>query len=401
MPCSRSPDAASGARAAGVVVLVVAAAAAVWLGFFAVLLEDRGGDPSRLVVAGDRFVDRAQAPAGLAVLEDSTGYDGQFYYRLALDPWTDRETDFGVRLDRPAYRQQRILYPLTAHALARGQPAAVPAALAATNLLALLALAGCAATWARRAGADPWLGLACALYPGLVLGLARDLAEPVEAAAVVAGLWLLRTPRAAWAALPLALAVLTRETVLPVVAAVGAAWLPRPAWLARRAPDARPPLVAWLVPVATWLAWQAWLAARWDVPFLVGIGERGVRLSGLGFLGRLVGALDGQPPSPTLTAAEIVALLALAAALVAALPRSRATLTEKLAPLLLAALIFSRGASVWIDDWAFLRISTTFGVLTLLVLAGLPALQRRAGWLVAPAAAGWLVLAVHVLRRDV
>jgi hypothetical protein len=379
---------------------VATAAAALWLGYFCVLLDARDGDVSRLVVAGDRFADAAGAPAGLFVMEDSPGYDGQFYYRLALDPWTDRRADFGVRLDRPAYRQQRILYPLLARTLARGRPEAMPAALVATNLLALAALAGFAAAWARRAGADPWLGLACALYPGLLLALSRDLAEPVEAAAVVAGLWLLRTPRAAWAALPLALAVLTRETALLVVAAVGAAWLPRPAWLARRVSGARPPWIAWLVPLGVWVAWQGWVAARWNVPFLIGPGERGLRLSGLGFVERLGTALDGVLPSPTLTGAEIVALLALAAALVAALPRSRASLVEKLAPLLLAALVFSRGESVWIEDWAFLRVSTTFGILALGVIAQVPGL--RAAWLAGGVAASWLALAHHVaLVRDV
>ncbi len=39
-----------------------------------------------------------------------TGYDGQFVYRLALDPFTRAVTAHGMTLDLPAYRQQRIAH---------------------------------------------------------------------------------------------------------------------------------------------------------------------------------------------------------------------------------------------------------------------------------------------------
>jgi hypothetical protein len=37
-------------------------------------------------VAGDRFVDPALTPDRLPVTAESGGYDGQFVYRLALEP---------------------------------------------------------------------------------------------------------------------------------------------------------------------------------------------------------------------------------------------------------------------------------------------------------------------------
>ena len=67
-------------------------------------------DFSGFVTAGDRFVDGSQTPTTIRVLTDSGGYDGQFYYRLAVDPFTSGMTDHGVTFDYPSWRQQRIVY---------------------------------------------------------------------------------------------------------------------------------------------------------------------------------------------------------------------------------------------------------------------------------------------------
>jgi hypothetical protein len=390
MRSSSSPAAASALH-------VAAVAALAWGAFLAGSLAARGGDVSRFVVAGDHFADPGRAPAGLYVREGSFGYDGQFYYRLALDPWTDRQDEHGVRLDRPEYRQQRILYPLLVHALALGRPQWVPAALVAVNAACVVLVAGLGAALAGRCGRPAWLGLAFSLYPGLLLAVARDLAEPCEAAAAAAGLLLLGGPRARLAAVFLSLAVLARETAIVLAFAVFLAWLPRPGWLARAAPGARPPAAAWLAPGATFVAWQAWLAARWDVAFLLGTSGRGIERSGLGWLGRLGGALRGEPPQPLVTTLEIGFLLALAAALPLALRASRASLVEKLAAVLLGALLLSRGESVWIEDWAFLRVSSSFWLVALLVLVQAPG--RAPLWLAGTGIAGCALLAPHVLAR--
>ncbi len=83
-----------------------------YLAFLLTRLSLHGGDPSFFVTAGAFFVDRQSAPASLSILNGSHGYDGQFYYRLALDPFPAQRTNFGITLDVPAYRQQRILYPI-------------------------------------------------------------------------------------------------------------------------------------------------------------------------------------------------------------------------------------------------------------------------------------------------
>jgi hypothetical protein len=69
-----------------------------------------------------------------------SGYDGQFYYRLALNPANLHRSAYGIRFDNP-YRVQRITYSVLAFVAAAGQMAAVPDALVAVNVLGLAVLA--------------------------------------------------------------------------------------------------------------------------------------------------------------------------------------------------------------------------------------------------------------------
>ena len=138
------------------------------LAFCVVRLQGLGGGPASFVVAGDRFVRIPAAPAGLPVTH-GPGYDGQFFYRLSLRPWTQERTEFGITLDEPAYRQQRIVYPLVSFVVARGGPAVTAWALVGWNLAAAAALGWLGAALARRRGRHALWGLAVAAYPGFVL----------------------------------------------------------------------------------------------------------------------------------------------------------------------------------------------------------------------------------------
>jgi len=99
-----------------------------------------GGNPGAFVVAGDRFVDRPSCPEFLPVLKDSPGYDGAFYYRLALAPldWTGRVA--GIQLDSAWYRARRILYPLLGRVLGGGEPYRTAWALVLVNYVGVVAL---------------------------------------------------------------------------------------------------------------------------------------------------------------------------------------------------------------------------------------------------------------------
>lgn len=57
----------------------------------------------------------------VATVPDSSGYDGQFYAQIALDPLL-RDSEIDRVIDAPAYRSRRILVPAIAAALGLGNP---------------------------------------------------------------------------------------------------------------------------------------------------------------------------------------------------------------------------------------------------------------------------------------
>src|SRR5687767_10598408 len=83
-------------------------------------------DPSSFVVAGDYFCNPQVVHPSLTVEPKSAGFDGQFYYRLALNPFTSELIEGGIEIDSPPLRHQRILYPLLIWLLSAGNPALVP-----------------------------------------------------------------------------------------------------------------------------------------------------------------------------------------------------------------------------------------------------------------------------------
>src|SRR3954462_461359 len=100
-----------------------------YIAFLVPLLQKRGGDVSRFVIAGGGNVDASKVPAGLTVIPNIGGYDGLTFYRLALNPFTSEQAAHGIRLDNPPYRQQRIGYPFIVWILSLGHSAWIPALL--------------------------------------------------------------------------------------------------------------------------------------------------------------------------------------------------------------------------------------------------------------------------------
>lgn len=244
-------------------------------GFVLIRLATHGFDAGQFVVAGAQFV-VARLNLGLPVAAHSGGYDGQFYYRLALDPLTRRLSAHGITLDDPSYRQQRIGYPLAAWALGHVLPITV--AMIAVNAVALVAIAGIGACWARELGRSQWWGLAFAALPELVIGLARDLTEPLPTAFLLLGLLLWRGGGYGRAALLFTVALFCQETMVSVFAGMGCYWL----WLALRRHNLRTavrPLAALCLPAATGLGWQLYLRQVWggSLPALAG-GHAGLPL---------------------------------------------------------------------------------------------------------------------------
>ena len=168
---------AGGARAWVKGGLPIGAVALAYALYIALRLAAHDYDPSYFVQAGDRLANRSAAPPNLHVLSNSLGYDGQAYYRLALHPLTVEVTAYGVTLDRPGYRQQRILYPAMVWVASLGRPALVPAMLIAINYLGLCLMAWIGVVYARLLRQPAALGILFPLWPGFLYTLGLDLTE--------------------------------------------------------------------------------------------------------------------------------------------------------------------------------------------------------------------------------
>ena len=245
-PASRRGEAL---RAVGLPAVAAALFATVFVVRRVVSVES--GDVSGNVLIG-RLNAPGRVPGDLSVLS-GPGYDGQFYYRLAVDPFHLDGLTNGIRIDSPV-RLQRIGYPFLSWLLSGGQSSVVPFALVLVNVLAVGALAGLGAALACSYGRAPAWGLLFGVFSGFVVTLARDLTELLAAALVVGALLALRRERPVTAGIVLAGAVLTRETALILPVAVLLASLRGGRWRAGFRPR-RADLV-WLLPVIAYVLWQ-------------------------------------------------------------------------------------------------------------------------------------------------
>jgi hypothetical protein len=317
-------------------------------------------DLSRFVVAGDEYV---QARPGLHV-EQGRGYDGQFSYRLALDPAELERRAHGIVIDSPL-RLQRIAYPAVVHVVALGRAAWVPWALVLVNLLGVGLLGLLGAVVARRAGRAPVAGLMVPGWFGTWITLGRDLTEIVTAVLLLAGIAGWQSRRRGLATLALSAAVLSREAVLPVLAVFTVVQLARE----RRGLRLRTAGLVTL-PLVSFVGWQAvcW-ASTGHVPLLTSHGKNVVPpLTDLvpAAAGWLRGALALERLDLILTG-QLLALVVLVAAGAVALRTSQVLPGVKAAWGVALLLVASLSANVWVGPADF-RTATELHVLTAVVL---------------------------------
>ncbi len=356
------------------------------------LLVVAHGNPSVFIVAGSQHVVGRSLPRGVPVMAGS-GYDGTFYFRMALDPADLARTAFGIRMDTVS-RFERIGYPTLAWLVAAGQRSLVPAALVVTNVLALGALGLGGGLLARDSGRHAMWGLALAGYWGYLWSAGRDLTEITAAAFLVAGLYAYRRERWLPAGALLLGAVLTKETALYVVAIIAATRIVR--WLTGR--DPRPPGttdLAWGLPLVGFAAWQVVVLSATGTLPLDGSGQANI---GTPFVG-LADGLRRYVPHPFHVAAllwigELAVLVVLAVAAGLSVRSSSAPLHERLAWVAFLLLAICLSPSIWRGDVGFRSLDDVY-LFSWIVLLG----TRRRLWPLAVVVGGtWLVVAVELIR---
>lgn len=193
----------------------VAAVVLVAYGFWLVAFFGSGHDPRDMIYIGRHFINQSHA-SPIIRLDPSypnvgeIGYDGEFFYYLALDPVNAR-----YYMDVSTYRYTRIVYPMLARALALGRPVLIPWTLWLINWLAIAGGALAVAAWLKRRGFSPWFALVYGFYPGLIVAVQRDLSEALGYGLAATGVYVFDFGPGRRRLLPagiFALAALTRET---------------------------------------------------------------------------------------------------------------------------------------------------------------------------------------------
>ena len=349
-----------------------------------------GGDITRFVRAARPYAHRNGVPRGLLVFPGN-GYDGQFYYRLALDPADLHRTAFGITMDAP-FRMQRIGYPALAWIVSAGQHAWVPVALVAVNVLALAAVGLAGGTLARDAGRHALWGLLLAGYFGFFMSAGNDLTEPVAAACLLGGIIAYRRGRPVLAGAAFGYGTLTRETVLLVPLALGLTRLI--SWVRRAARPCAADL-AWTVPVVMFAAWQLVLRQATGSVILMDSAASnsspGLPFSQFADAVRMnLGLLWPPTGAACIWFLEVAALAACTAAALACM-RAPGLRYERLAFLLYVVELGALSANVWSGHADLRSIDEVYLLGTLILLGS----RRRLGWLAAAAGLAVIVAGAH------
>ena len=227
-------------------------------GYLAIRMSSSGWDPLAVAEIGSRYL--TNDPGG------EPGYDGQFAYYVAID--TDPES-VAARLDVPAYRYQRILYPILAKSISLNNPELIPWNLILINVLIHTFATWCLAQYFNDIDIWPGYAIVYGLWVGLVAGVGLDLHEPLAYGLIVLGIFAWSHGRSRLGALLIVCSLFAKETSIFFWLAAVLASIPEE--------DDRAPLIILLVGGGLFGLWQLWLLATFGE---FGIGSGGAMATG-------------------------------------------------------------------------------------------------------------------------
>ncbi len=383
--------------------IVYAAVPALLIGAFLAMgvQRDFQGNWSALFYFGDTWR-RGALPRNAFVGVDG-GYDGQFYYRVARDPFLPfvrlglgAGPDRGLGIDMLSYRYRRIAYPLAARLAAFGTTDGLVWSFPLVSVLGVWLGVFCTSGLFETFGWRRWWGVAYAMLPGIAFSACRNLGEGVAISVVSAALLAIAKKRTAPAIALLTIAHLAHETTILVSIGCFAQAFWRPDGAREAAP--------YLLPIAVTLLWAAILAAA----FTSGLGvflfppeNLGVPLGGLWHKLRWLFAPEYTSPAYAylprsgrfwtqegLLVTPI--LLALGVLFKAAWTRDTETW---LTGLLVSLFVLTFGDPVWQDAASYARVTSLALLLALRSVAEAPSLAGYAFLASLPlgtvAALGW------------
>lgn len=306
------------------------------------------------MVIGDYFKAPQIWTSQTLIHKGSVGYDGQFYYYIAHDPFILGNSY--NHIDFPAYRYQRIIYPLTAWLLSFGQPKLIPYMMVAVNLLGILLGTYFIILILKHYGRSPWYSLIYPSFWGFLLCLLRSLPEPLAITLVVMAVFFYLKGQTVRQVLVLSLAALTQETTLLVTMAFLFYFLGRKDF--RRS-------LSMLFPPLIYSGWQLYLHSRFQTFSFVG----GTQNFGLPFWGIIQKFLSFGPGGSLYERSAELLFLVLVLILIIT---SVYEVFKYYSPLTIAFLGYALLTSllnhlIWVEPWSYARATLGLLVFNLLI----------------------------------
>ncbi|MDM8530015.1 hypothetical protein QUF63_02505 [Anaerolineales bacterium HSG25] len=172
--------------------------------FVITILTIHHGDPMSFVRLGTRY--------GQGDPNGTIGYDGQFAYQIAIAPF-----EAAAFMDIPAYRYQRILYPISARLAGLGQPQFIVWSLIGLNIMALTIGTYLIGLILTHHHLSRWYSLTVGLFAGQLVSLRLDLNEPFALTFAIGAVYAFEMKRPRIGALCLALSMLSKETAIAFI----------------------------------------------------------------------------------------------------------------------------------------------------------------------------------------
>lgn len=245
--------------------------------------------------------------------EQDSGYDGQFYAQMAVDPLL-RDPDIDRALDNPGYRAHRVLLSWIAWAITPGAgPAARLEAFAWINIVAWLVMAVLLTRWLPPTDARMFVLWAGALVGhGWIASIRHSLTDGPSVLLMAIAIALVERRRPWWSALVIGISGLARETNI----AAGVVLLREIRADLRSVLGVGARLILCILPLALWLDY---LRSIYGQHAFAGGGHITVPLVGLLWKVRMTIDLvagSGFTGPALITAATVLALFGQLAALV-------------------------------------------------------------------------------------
>lgn len=137
------------------------------------------GDVSFFIIASEYFVIHDQL-IDKSIYIHPGGYDGLYYYRYAIDPFSTEQVAYGISVDVPIFRKQRIVYPYLCWLLSKGSVERIPWSMVVVNMLGLLGMVVVFFFLLKTYELPAFYALLPLVIPGFWMALSRNTTEITE-----------------------------------------------------------------------------------------------------------------------------------------------------------------------------------------------------------------------------